>query len=230
MPNAKKIFVIIHLIFAFTYLSWLILQPAFKEALFQKSKKALFDEVIGNTTYFEMLPHEEQACLIVGAKKVIKGDFRIQTSILSFGWFLFSLVICLLLLFEIEGASLAIWILPFLVFLQFFFIPNTQTMSAFQCDQQSPKEVVKAWKHHLIVHYAKEVPSESAFDLQVEKGFYLFNVMRAQKLMLGEGKEELVSFFFVGSSFLLLSFSFLWNLIFAWKMKSSKLEAAFSQS
>ncbi len=126
MSRKKKILIIIHLIFAFTFLSWLLMKPYVMEVISFKSQLALYEMVMERESLFQDLSNEQQFSITQGFETdnrrlgpsimhQLGHLFFVETPAFALAWIFFSLLICFLLLFHIEGAQAAAWILPVLV-------------------------------------------------------------------------------------------------------------------
>ena len=164
----------------------------------------------------------------------------------ALAWLFFSIVICLLLLFQIEGASHATWLLPLLVLGYAYFLyapPNAERESLFPSEEyvvanyvEEPKSglfdrremLLHGWHNYLVAEWAEEVPSREVADFgeQLEKGLFAFNVARLKWIMSGKGDEIVVAGFTTPPSFMRVACYFIWNLFFAWFInRRSKSEA-----
>lgn len=262
MSRKKKIFIISHLCLAFAYLSWLLIQPYVKDVLTKKSEKALYEMVFAREELFQALAQEDQELLRNGYAHPRQhpsfvqewGElFFVQTSPFALAWLFFSIVICLLLLFRIEGASLTVWLLPFVTVLYGYFLytaPPSSAPSLFPKEEyvrelyadsaaglrDQRETLLKGWHRYLVVEWGHETPSEDAalFKNQLEKGLFAFNVARLKWLLAGRGDEVILAGFAPSFSFLRVLFYFMWNFLFAWFLnqteKAIPFEAASSQS
>lgn len=249
MSRRKKILTILHLGFAFTFLCWLLIQPYVKEVVTQKSAKALFAQVMEKEALFRGLSSEKQKAIVEGfeqAKKKSKPSFLheighlffVSTPPFALAWLFFSLAIPLLLLFRIEGAALATWLLPLIVLGYAYFLysePVLSNESLFPTEEyvrshyieksefaslNQRESLLLGWHRYLILEWAHEAPSEEKkkFSLQLEKGLFAFNVARLEWLLADKGDEIVTKGFMAHPSILRIICYFIWNLSFAWFM------------
>ncbi len=107
MVRKKKVLIILHLCFAFTYLLWLGIQPFVRQATATKASILLLSSVTSNPR-FEKLSESKQLELLKGQESVKKGTFRPLVTTYCFTpsgiiWALLSILICFFLLFSIGG-------------------------------------------------------------------------------------------------------------------------------
>lgn len=244
MSRKKKILIVFHLIFAFSFFSWLLMKPYVMEVVSRKSQRALYEMIMERETLFQNLSHHEQSSIQEGYKAVSKQHgpsfvqrlgrlFFIETPSFALAWIFFSILICLLLLFHIDGAKMAAWILPLLVVGYGYFLyasPKTPKPGLFPSEQyvretylggeggNSRERLLEGWHLYLIQEWAKEIPSEdkAAFEQQVDKGLFAFNIARLQWIRDGKGDEVVAAGFTAPPSFFRVISYFLWNLLFAW--------------
>lgn len=244
MSRKKKILVIFHLIFAFTLLSWLIMKPYVKETVSRKSEISLYQMVFEREMLFQNLSQEDQALLIKGFEEAQAKDapsfteglgkaFFVDTSVFALAWIFFSILICLLLLFQIEGAKAVAWLLPLIVMGYAYEIYGTSPPSEGLFPKESyvrehyvkneeegnaREKLLKGWHRYLIAEWALEVPSEEEplFQSQLEKGLFAFNTARLKWIQEGKGDEVVLAGFTSSPSLFRILSYFLWNFLFAW--------------
>jgi len=160
-------------------------------------------------------------------------------------WILLSIVIVLLLIFNIEGAKQAVWLLPIVVMCyavdnyltgtkphvqaDVALFPSEQTISNDYLYQplsanifEQQQQLQKGWQLYLIREWAQELPSEeqSSFDLQAEKGEFAFTLARLDKLN-EESRLDRAALFHERKSWLMLLLYLIWNLFFAYQISRS---------
>ncbi len=243
MSRKKRIFIIIQLIFAFTFLSWLLMKPFVMEVISRKSQISLYEMVMEREALFQALSPEEQAEVKLGYDAVkhssgtpllrqVGSLLFVDTSPFVLAWIFFSILICMLLLFHIEGAGAAAWILPALVigYAYFFYTaPSPKPEGLFPSESYVRENYVqteeglsrhetllKAWHHYLVKEWTNEEPNPDQFEAQVDKGLFAFNIARLKWIRDGKGDEVVLAGFASHPSFLRVFSYFLWNLIFAW--------------
>jgi hypothetical protein len=118
MNTSTRIFVITHLCLVFSYLSWVALYPIGSEYYENKTLEHLYHAA--GTSDPQLKEGLDQLNARQGRSttdKLTIGLRAITTGIppYSQGWAFFSLAICFLLLFRINGAKSVVWLLPFLV-------------------------------------------------------------------------------------------------------------------
>jgi hypothetical protein len=196
---------------------------------------------------FEQLPSEDQAELLLGYERVQqKGSvpwmqeigeiFFHKTPPFALAWLFFSLLICFLLLFHIEGAAVSVWLLPLIVLGYAYFLydaPKKARESLFPSEEYVLTTYVKSaennargqreslllgWHRYLVQEWAHELPSDKpqVFQQQLDKGLFAFNVARLKWMLQGKGDEVILAGFAASHSQLRLGCYFFWNLGFAW--------------
>ncbi len=186
---------------------------------------------------FQKLPQAEQEALTKGSPKKTGTSWTHEfgkTPSFALAWIFFSLVISLLLLFHIEGAKAAVWILPLLVVGYGYFLyasPQTAPPGLFPSEQyvretylleeentSQREQLLQGWHHYVIHEWAHQTPSAdpALYDQQLDEGLFAFNIARLQWIWAGKGDEVVVAGFTTPpSAFRVLTY-LLWNLIFAW--------------
>lgn len=150
-------------------------------------------------------------------------------------WILFSVIIPIMLLMRIEGAVLAAWILPMLVF--FYAIVNqvdgkislNSAEALFPSENQivrdylkkplsanimeQRQELMQGWKLYLVKEWTKDLSSSDPeiFKLQAEQGEFAFNIARIEASL----NDPRLSPFQKKESWGILLLYFGWNLFFA---------------
>lgn len=147
MSRLKKNLIILQLCLSFTYLIWLCMQPYAKNTLSQKYTHSLYQMVIEKKELFSTLDEETQKSLVSGYEKVfpqkklsylaeLKIVFFQKTSPFALGWLFFSIVVSLLLRFDIENGAKIAWILPALVVFYAFFQKHCFRKQSFSFSQR----------------------------------------------------------------------------------------------
>jgi hypothetical protein len=247
MSRKKKIFTIVHLCLAFSYLCWLLIQPYAKDILSKKSEQSLYQMVFEKEARFKLLTAEEQADLIEGyalAQKKgsspwiqeIERIFFVETPPFALAWLFFSFVVCLLLLFRIEGAAFSVWLLPVITLTYAYFlydVPKKSGESLFPTEEYvlttyvnsdenkamgQRERLALGWHRYLVKEWAHESPSADPqiFQEQLDKGLFAFNIARLKWILEGKGDEIILVGFTAPPSLLRLGCYFIWNLFFAW--------------
>jgi hypothetical protein len=261
-----RIGIIFHLCILFTVLASYLGYPFLEETLAYKKYLVLYHHVMGRATPgitedSEELERNRQrfALLSVGEQQPILDSYRVlqERSRDSFwkklsksfhilvkevppfaqGWFLFSFLICLLLLFRVEGAKSVVWILPILTLcygvdsVKYGTLSVSEEQLLFPSEEILLKEYLNAplesgilnqylqlqrgWHLYVIREWAHEIPSVDSlsFNLQVERGEFAFNKARIQALPKNSFSGSLT--FKQPLSSLWLLIYFLWNCFFA---------------
>lgn len=153
-------------------------------------------------------------------------------------WVLFSLILCFLLFFRIEGAVTATWLLPLLSVVYFFFLPSPppQAPTIWPSEQMIVEEyleepldqnisiqreqLTQGWQHYLVRHWLHEEPQAdpAAYQEQVERGEYRFQLARIQHEKRYPPTRLPPRPSLVGLSLLLI-----WNLFFAWQVTRKRV-------
>ncbi len=250
MPRKKRVFIIIQLCFAFSYLFWIFLHPYLKEVVVKKSEAVLFESLMENHELFQALSLEDQTQIQNGYQNLLHerhGSYMQNFSVSLFGmvWVVSSLIICFFLLFNIEGAQPVCWLLPMIVLAYGYFIgtaepplrpvifPQESELSSYLVEngtKSGRQKLVDGWNRYLIDQWLHEEPGEN-MEEQVTRGNFLFNVERVKWIIeKKEGDVTLANALFTPSA-LQFIFYFIWNIIFAWVInKRSKSEAVLSVS
>lgn len=236
-----------HLCLAFAYLSWLLIQPYAKDILSKKSEIALYQMVMERRSLFEQLPTEDQEALLRGYghaqqknspswMQEIGAIFFLQTPPFALAWLFFSLLICFLLLFHIEGATFSVWLLPLIALGYAYFhydapkktgeslfpteeyVLTTYVKSAENTTRGQRESLLLGWHRYLVKEWAHELPSDASevFQKQLDKGLFAFNVARLKWMLQGKGDEVILAGFAAPPSLLRFGCYFFWNLGFAW--------------
>ncbi|MCH9609158.1 MAG: hypothetical protein S4CHLAM45_03800 [Chlamydiales bacterium] len=250
MPRKKRIIIIIHLCFAFSYLFWILIHPFIKEVVIKKSEAILFESVVGNETLFATLPIDEQSNIREGYQKnaLRKQSYGENFSLSFFGvvWMLLSITLSFFLLFSISGASNVCWILPMIVIAYGFFLgsaPPTQNPEFFPTQKEltpylvensgkkSREKIIDGWNTYLIHEWLHETPVDEQYDDQVARGNFLFNVERVRWLLEEKRGDVTLAHALFTPSALQFIFYLGWNLLFAWQInRRSKSEVPLSVS
>jgi hypothetical protein len=216
-----------------------------------------FERLERNKIWFEKLPEKRKINLLQGyqnTKKEIQQPFidkaALALKLLLFdlpvfeqAWILFSILLAILLLKRVEGAHLAIWLLPLIAIC--YCIDNrlsgrtssNEESSLFPSEKKIVQEYVKTtlsrnifeqekqlkegWNLYLVREWLKQSPSKdpSAFKMQIEEAEFAFTIARIEKRLLDEQQEK--RFFFPKKHSFILACYLFWNLFFAyiaWKV------------
>lgn len=247
LKRFSKLIVMIHFCLAFMFFAYLTLRPILNEWFERKGGVALLETTMHEVDLFEAIPQEEQTMINEGHQELQAGRphpsyflslyhyIAHETSPLALGWLLFSLLICFLLLFAIQGGQTAVWLLPVIVLgygLNLFFIPTQEGSSTLFPKEEKVLEeypltqdhfinkksrLENAWAHYLVVHFAHEKPSSDlkTFKEQLRRGIFAFNKERSLRFLKGIEKIDMSTFFKDHPSFFLWLFYFVWNTFFA---------------
>ncbi len=256
IPTMPRILSIIQLCLGFTALLFAASEPFMGEHFNFKSQILLHDYVMGKNNaaqaqLFDELPEEKKSSVVLSYKRLkeasnisflnkLKNSFDIiffKSSIFERSWILFAIIIPVLLLKKVEGATSAAWILPLIVTAYFIsneikgkkievseeiklfpkeellvdrYIKKNINALSFK-DQQ--KELLNAWELYLIEDFAYETPSthSNEFQKQVLKGEFAFNLARIERLPLPfSSKEDLKK-----QPWFLMIIYLVWNSLFA---------------
>jgi hypothetical protein len=256
MSRKKKIIIIFHLIFAFSFLSWLVMKPYVMEVVSRKSQTSLYEMIIEREALYQNLSIQEQEVIQNGYREMAKKPgssftkqlgrlFFAETPSFALAWLFFSVLLCLLLLFNIEGAKMAAWILPILIIGYGYFLftaPPPMRPGLFPTEKyvrttylegyegNDRKQLLEGWHLYLVNEWTEELPNADpeVFKLQVDQGLFLFNIARLQWIREGKGDEVVMAGFTSPPSLFRILSYFLWNLLFAWiinrREKSSPFE------
>lgn len=237
IPMPARLCAIIQLCLAFIVILWNLSQPFMGELFAFKSQILLYQDVMGispkqetvekqarmrhNAERFQALPLEEKQLILKSYQKLealLERSFFTKMGrslhILFFEmptyeqvWLLLSIVLPILLLKRVEGASQAIWLLPLLTSFyaydnQLFGRPTSPTAEArlFPSEEVivahylseplsknvfgQSEQLLRGWKRYLVKEWTKEQPSSDSlvFNQQAEKGEFLFTLARLKAL------------------------------------------------
>ncbi|MFN0064822.1 MAG: hypothetical protein ACKVOH_01160 [Chlamydiales bacterium] len=254
MTRKRKVLVILQLCFAFGYFFWLAFQPILRPLTAKKAAEILLESLVEDEIRFSTLDEGAQLKIMKGYENVKKGNFRPLTSMFRlnpFGvaWAILSLVVCFLLLFHIEGAPIACWVLPLSVLAYGLCLgrapPPLQGESVFPKEAYvtdmyiSPTEEFKnkqlrlqeGWHRYLVAEWAhKEMSNDPTVRAeQIAEGVFRFNVQRANFLLDKRGEDAIVAYLFFHPTLIQLCLYLGWNLFFAIainrRLKSTALSA-----
>jgi len=241
----RKVLIIFHLCFALSYLCWLGLQPFVRQVTATKAASLLLDSVIHDAR-FDKLPDAERTQLLAGQKDIQQGTLLpLVTSYRFVGpgiaWAFLSIVLCFFLLFHIEGARHAVWLLPALVILYMFSLNREWNLKGerlfpeeaylleqyIECDtplKKKPEQLTVAWERYLINAWTKEKPSDDLVTRaeQLDEGIFRFNVERAHWVIERRGEDATVAHLLFHPPFILVVAYFIWNIVFAWRVRRSE--------
>lgn len=250
IPTPARVCAIIQLCLAFSVLLWNASEPFIGEIFNVKSRMLLYEDVMDSSERFKVLPEQKQEWLVQHYQSLQKqlqrsfwdklksvGElFFYRISPFELAWIILSIVISIMLLKRVDGASQAVWLLPILVAcyaadtrLYTKEGQNSAEIRLFPSEKeivenhlQSPlsddifeqqKQLIEGWKRYLIVKWAGQTPSEDkeVFDKQVEEGKFYFTLARIE---LRENEES--SGTHSQSAIWQLILYFFWNVYFAY--------------
>lgn len=215
------------------------MQPFVRQVTATKAATLLLDSVQKNPR-FSKLETEKQFSIIKGAKEIREGRLRPLTTKFRFSgagltWAVLSLLICFFLLFYIEGAHHAAWLLPVACIVYAFsltgevklkgeniFPPEKEiTQKYLQADENFKKrrdEIAEAWNRYLVAEWGTEG--------DLDEAVFNFNVARADWVINKRGEDAVVAHLLFHPSIVQVLAYFIWNLLFAWRInRYTKFEA-----
>jgi hypothetical protein len=268
IPTPARLMAILQLCLAFSLLLWQASQPFMGDLFRTKSEMLIYQDVMGippvygevtqrlndNEQRFANLPRQLKSQIenrYLDLQSHLNTSFKEKISKLSslffkelspfeLAWIFFSIVISILLLKKVEGASHAVWILPLLTLL--FAIHNHSTgiknkpVSLFPSEELIVKnylfenldpavskqyaQLLKGWQQYLIIEWANEIPSSNKelFKSQAEKGEFYFNLAQIQQQQTFPEKTSNVI-----STWVLCLYCF-WNFMFAWIVSRTEIQ------
>ena len=252
MNPKKKVLIILQLCFAFAYLFWLGMQPFVRQVTATKASSLLLASVAKNPR-FETLPENKQLALLKGQESLKKGTFRPLVTKYRFPlagivWTLLSIAICFFLLFSIEGAHSASWLLPLAVVAyactlgrapplkgENIFPPESTIRERFITEEDSFKnkkeELIEGWNRYLITDWAHATPTEIPEERAelLDTAIFNFNVERATWVLEKRGEDAVVAHLLFTPSIIQILAYLVWNTLFAWKINRFKRLEARSQ-
>ncbi len=219
------------------------MQPYLKQVVARKSELGLYERVLENRALYQALPSEERQAIEKGYNAALlraKPGFFLSFSgadPFALAWVSFALAISLLALFRIEGATLAAWILPLTVVCYGYFLSrasHSHSTGFFPSEKyvvenygegqgsllRSREHLMASWHRYLIREWAQETiqADPEAFEAQLGRGLYAFNIGRLKWITSGKGDEVVTAGFTAPPSIFRLAFYFIWNVIFAWQL------------
>jgi hypothetical protein len=163
-------------------------------------------------------------------------------------WLVFSVVISIMLLKKVEGATLAVWLLPLVVFAygvdnrlngkgsglteEAKLFPTEETIVADYLKKplsanvfEQREQLVRGWQLYLVEAWAKQTPSTDpkVFQEQMEAGEFAFNVARLEKMALDNHLSTPP--LHKKEPLAILALYLIWNNFFAWFV-SAKIQSA----
>jgi len=195
------------------------------------SKQTMVDEF-----YEELISAPSRSFLIDFLET--SASFVRKTPSFMLAWILLSIVLGILILLKVEGTHQTIWLLPLLVSLYGWqnvtqapisipspdaalFPQEKEVIEEELADsiEEQREQLQRGWQAYLVKNYAKEIPSndKEVFDLQVEKGEFLFNIARIEKRKSTQERAD-VTFWETKKHPAFLLLFFFWNFYFAWQI------------
>lgn len=228
IPTPARVMAILQLSLGLMLLLWQLSQPFMGDLFSVRTKTTLFEYVFGtpdgtelhlrNAERFKGLPAEEQATLIAGYKRWESklGDTfltKVKTSIENLllkaplfenMWIILSIVLPILILLKVEGATHAAWLVPIVVFAyavdnqwhgspvqltpeqrlfptELYLIENYADGNLPENSFLQRDQLKNSWDRYLVQEWTHETPSKNAevFSRQLETGIYNFTKARA---------------------------------------------------
>jgi hypothetical protein len=263
ISTPARVMAILQLCLAFTVLAWQAGYPFMGELFHLKSKLLVYQYVMGtkNSSYaelFDRLPDEKKN-EILGDYQTLQSQYgrpltaKLLNSIerVFFGfspfklmWVIFSIILPILLLKKVEGASSAVWLIPlttlfFIVDNRWYGVssPSSKESVLFPSEEfiathylkhplsqsvlEQKQQLKEGWELYLIEEWAREAPSlnETEFERQKAKGDFAFNLARLKYLKLEASKE--IKSKKIRESYYILALYLFWNLSFALVVRSA---------
>lgn len=160
-------------------------------------------------------------------------------------WLSFSFLICIFLLLKIDGAIPSATLLPVIAFVFSFYnyfyglnpsphpasdlFPSEKELIEIYMDEplsdrilEQQTQLIKAWKHYLVVNWINEEPSGDAsqFAEQIERAEHSFLIAKSFKEWdARESSSSLYSELHEKQSLSLLGMFLIWNTLFAWQLR-----------
>ena len=135
------------------------------------------------------------------------------------------MLVCFLLLFHIEGAARAAFLLPLLI-LPYAYFHAPPAPNAIFPEENYVKErytnegehLIKGWHRYLITEWAHETPSSesTSYEAQLDRALFAFNVARLERIQAGKGDDVITAGFTSPPTAVRIITYFLWNGLFAW--------------
>lgn len=255
ISTPARVMAILQLCLAFSLMAWQAGYPFMGELFDIKSKLLVYDYVMGAkdpafAKLFAELPESKKNEVLSSYQDLkahlgrpffdkaldsIKSLF-FKNSPFKLLWLFFSIVIPIVLLKKVEGATAAVWLLPvvtlcFIVQNRWYGSPPTSTKDSllFPTEavivneylrhplspelSQQEQELRQGWELYLIKEWAKEEPSadSATFQNQKKKGDFAFNLARLPYLKI----EKTQRFDIQQEPYPILALYLFWNLSLA---------------
>ena len=250
-----RVMAILQLCLVFTVILWNGSKPFMGEHFAVKSRLLVVENVMAeeNQEFFTILPEAEKEMILSNyrfLKQKMEAPFsdKLKRAVYDLAvrmpgferlWIVLGIAIPILLLKKVEGARLAVWLLPAVTLFYcidnyYYALPQKMPMEAslFPKEQQlvdrylekplsanileQREQLLLGWKRYLVTEWALEKPQSEVFDKQVRKGEFAFNVARIalQQEEAFLQNDGLKNKFTKDSLFLLLLYV-LWNFALA---------------
>lgn len=216
MEKRQRIFVIIQLCIAFSALFWIMGQPFLGDLFTYKSRDAIFRTVLEEKDLFKALPPSKRTEILrqqeqLEASNRLSFTEKLVRSFLTIGelspflstWLILSIVLGILLLLRIDGATQATWILVLLAAAyvasdQYWGAPRTLSKEEqlFPSEQlitekhlskplhgsiiEQQEQLKAGWENYLATEWGKD--SKAPFTDQLRQGRFAFNVARLEAI------------------------------------------------
>lgn len=243
IDKPARVMSILQLCLAFTILLWHVSHPFMQELFSLKSKMLIYQNTLDQKELFSALDEPAQKKVLTDYSalqetlstpftKKIKQSFRhlfLEIPPFEIAWLLGSVVIPILLLKKIEGATHVVWLLPLLALTysidnrlngyphfvtaeEKLFPQEELLVQTYVKEPLNRLNLQKAWELYLIDNWTKELPShdENHFSKQLEKGQFAFNIARIKAREPLEKKPG-----FPQEPLFILALYIFWNLYFA---------------
>lgn len=254
MPNSTvskkaRIFAIIQLCIVFTMILWILGIPFLQDLFEWKSENALHEVVIKNEMFADLAENQQALIkkrhdiLMEQSKKPFFDKLKrslhlllVKTPAFELAWLAFSVVLSILLLKEVDGIRIAIWILPLLAlcyavdnriygrpaaipsdrdlfptesYLINHYLESPLSANIFEQEQQ----LKDGWKKFVVAEWTDETPSTdtAAFEKQAQKGQFAFDAARLERISQSPTMQDGQ----VQQSLAMLGLYFFWNSLFA---------------
>lgn len=254
IPTPARVMAILQLCLAFTCVLWYLGYPFMGEHFEKKSKMIVYERVMNDELNFPMLKLQDQNTIARDYAKLTSQDsfikrmkegiaiFLLRIPKLELAWIVLAMVIPLLLLKKVEGATAAMWLLPIAALTysidnlgnrelsQERLYPSEKLIISNYVKEPFSSEILKqreqllqGWKVYLVKEWAKEEPlaNEDRFNTQVAKGEFAFYAHQLLK------PEKSIDSFNTKHSPLVLLIYVLWNVLFcaivSWKISEELL-------
>jgi hypothetical protein len=250
IPTRARILAILQLCIVFSVICYNLGTPFLGEVFKVREQQSLYQSIMNSSLFHELsgiqqdaIMEDYQELLAYGHRSIGQkigeafGHLLIDMPPFKLAWIFLSVIVPILLLKKVEGARLAVWLLPLVTLLycldNHFFYPKQPALEEHQLfpteevltsqylkkplsnDLSLQQEELKgAWDSYLVNEWAEENFSEDSriFQRHVKKGSFNFNIAR---LKARQNDLKLKPRYEWKQSLIWFALYMVWNLYFA---------------